>query len=376
MSSNRPSGPTRGLLSGGCLALVAVLALSLAPAPLAAQSCILTRLDTPVLNAFDTEFNPAAEGQRWQATFGWRYGYSFRHFVGTEEQTERVEEHSNVVNNVNLADVSLSYNFSARNSISVGIPFLMATRSSGLRDENRVVVQRYTRSNNRGMGDITVVGHHLLWDPVTHRRSNISLGLGVKLPTGDNMQQQNTLSFDDNGEIVAETSTADNSVQPGDGGFGLVLEGSGYKVLNEAGSTALYGSMLYIVAPQATSGVVRPGARPGEEEYSISDQYVARTGLQFGPSSWKGWSAGLGARIEGIPVHDLVGSSDGRRRPGYILSAEPSVSWTHGAHAVTLAIPWAIERNRQRSVADIQNGGHGDAAFPDYIVLANYSLRF
>jgi hypothetical protein len=355
--------------------VLALASLVLVPASLGAQSCILTRLDSPVLNAFDTEFNPAAANQRWQFTLGWRYGYSFRHFVGTEEQPQRLEEHSQVVNNVNLADLSLRYNFSARTSLTVGIPYLMATRASGLRDENRVVVKRYTRSNDRGIGDVTVVANRLLWDPATHRRSNLSLGLGLKLPTGDNQQPANRISLVD-GEEVVTTETADLSVQPGDGAFGLVLDLSGYRVLNQGGWLALYGTATYILEPQATNGVVRPGAREGETENSTTDQYVGRLGLQIGPPSWKGISVGLGARLEGIPVHDLLGSSDGRRRPGYMLSAEPSASWVHGADSVTLAIPYMLQRNRQRSVSDIRFGTHGDAAFPDYLVLASYSHRF
>ena len=104
------------------IAALAILGLLFISGTSSAQSCVLTRVESPVMNAFDDEFNPAAQDQRWQATFGWRYGYSHRHFVGTEEQVHRAEEHSQVVNNVNLADFSLRYNFNARTSISVGIP--------------------------------------------------------------------------------------------------------------------------------------------------------------------------------------------------------------------------------------------------------------
>ena len=237
------------------------------------------------------------------------------------------------------------------------------------------MVKRYTRSQTSGIGDITVVGKWLAWDPLTHHRSNLSLGLGVKLPTGDYKQKETTLSMV-GGKEVARTGIADYSVQPGDGGYGIIVETGGYKVLNAAGSLAGYGSGTYILEPQATNGVKRPGAAPGEEEVSVTDQYVARLGLQLGPASWQGLTVGLGGRLEGIPVRHLVGSSDGRRRPGYMLSVEPSLSWTRGTQSISLAMPWAVERNRQRSVADIHNGGHGDAAFPDYVVLSSYSMRF
>jgi hypothetical protein len=35
-----------------------------------------------------------------------------------------------------------------------------------------------------------------------------------------------------------------------------------------------------------------------------------------------------------------------------------------------------VYRTRERSVPDIATGGHGDAAFADWIWLANYTCRF
>lgn len=348
----------------------------MAPASLSAQSCILTRLDSPVLSAFSEDFG-ATEAQPWQATFGYRYGYSFRHFRGSHEEPHRVAEHSQVVNNVSLLDLGFRYSFDSRTSLSVGIPYVDATRDGGLRDENRVVVQRYERSHTQGLGDITAIFNRLLWDPATHRRSNLSMGVGVKFPTGDYDQKQTRLRFDDDGNIVRSTSVADFSVQPGDGAWGLILEASGYSVLNQSGSLAFYGSGTYIVQPEGNNGVLLDPDDLGEEYVAASDQYVGRVGLQLGPHSWRGVSAGLGARVEGVPVHDLIGSSRGRRRPGYMASLEPSVSWVHGDNTFSLAVPIAIERNRQRSVADrLQGSDGGDAAFPDYLVLASYAVRF
>lgn len=352
------------------LVLSASLLLS---SPAAAQSCVLTRLDSPVLNAFEDEYN--ADDLKWQVGFGWRYGYSHRHFVGTDEQEERREENSQVVNNVSIADLTVRYNHSSRLSFTLGIPYLMATRDGALRDANRHVVRRYERSSTEGLGDLTLTGKWLLFDPATHRDSNFSIGLGVKLPTGDYKQKETLISLV-NGVEVPREGIADYSVQPGDGGYGIILELGGYKIFNDSGSVAGYGSATYIFAPETTNGVVRPNASPGEEEVSVTDQYVGRLGMQVGPASWKGWSFGIGGRIEGIPPHDAFGSSYGRRRPGYIVSAEPSISWSKGVHSVSLAVPYAIQRNRQRSVADHLNGRHGDAAFPDYVVIGGYTRRF
>lgn len=373
MSTRRAPDVRPALWSRRLKVVFATLVALALPPSLSAQSCVLTRLDSPVMNGLHNDFG--AGHQRWQLDFGWRYGYSFRHFVGTDEQEERLAEHSQVVNNVNLADLSLRYNVNPRLSFAMGVPYVMASRAGALRDSNRHVIKRYTRSETNGIGDITLVGKWLVRDPASAGRANLSLGLGVKLPTGDYQQKETQLSMVA-GKEVARTGIADYSVQPGDGGYGIILESSGYKILGGSGALAGYGSGTYIVTPQADNGVVRPGAARHEEKVSVTDQYVARLGVQVGPASWRGFTVGLGGRIEGIPPHDLVGSSEGRRRPGYMVSVEPSISYTRGTQSISFAMPWAVQRNRQRSVADIANGGHGDAAFPDYIVLSSYSIRF
>jgi len=355
----RSTGAHRFAAAGAVLAA----ALLVLPGAARSQSCILTRLDSPVLSAFDPAFDPQAEGQKWMISFGYRYGKGGRHFVGTEERKERQRENSEVINEVNLVDLSLRRSFNARSSLEVGIPYLMAVREGPIRNDERELIGRQVRSNTRGIGDITVVFNRLVWDPAAHHRSNLSLGVGVKLPTGENSAHDSMLDYQD-GELVRVVETADQSVQPGDGGFGLVLQASGYRLLDADGAIAGYASGSYIIAPEGTSGTLTYRSSPEEAVMSIADQYVARAGGRLSPRSWKGWSAGLGARLEGIPPHDLFGSSDGFRRPGYILSVEPSVAWTRGVHTAQLAVPIAVERNRQRSVPDIRRGRHGDASFP------------
>ena len=364
----RPSVPA--------LVALAMLVASLAhlPAPALAQSCILTRLDSPVVDAFDPALSEDLEESRWEVSFAWRYGNADRHFVGTDEQEHRRAENSQVENEVHLLDLGVRYRFSERTNVSLGIPYLMAVRSGPIRHDGELV-GRQVRSNTRGVGDISVTANHLLFDPETHPRSNVSIGLGIELPTGESSAHDTLLVVDENGELVPQVRTADQSVQLGDGGFGFIVQASAFQILNQAGTFALYGSGIYVIAPETDSGVYTYRSRPGEQIMSIADQYAGRVGLQLAvPRS--GWSFGLGARIEGIPVHDLFGSSAGFRRPGYIVSAEPSVNWTRGPHSLSLSVPIAVQRNRQRSVPDIANGHHGDASFPDFIVLAGYSRRF
>ena len=65
----------------------------------------------------------------WSITIGYRYQHSFRHFVGTTEQTQREAQHTQVVNYINLFDVSLNYHVTPRWSVSLSMPIMNATRT-------------------------------------------------------------------------------------------------------------------------------------------------------------------------------------------------------------------------------------------------------
>ena len=80
--------------------------------------------------------------------------------------------------------------------------------------------------------------------------------------------------------------------------------------------------------------------------------------------------------MEGVPVRDAFGSSNGFRRPGYEISVEPRLMWSHRRYALNVSGPMAIERNRKISVTDMANHNHGDAAFANYTVIAGLSRTF
>ena len=293
------------------LVLVActVLFLGLAGS-LQAQSCVLTRLDSPILNAIDSSFDPLAANERWEASFAWRYGHSDRHFVGTVEQKQRQREHTEVINDVHLLDFSLRYAFNNRTSITLGIPYLMAERSGPLRNEQRELIGREVRSNTRGIGDISVVVNRLLFDPTQHSRSNFSIGLGLKFPTGANSETGTRLRFE-NGQPVITVETADQSVQPGDGGFGFIIQASGFQMINPSGSLAAYFTGTYIIEPEGDSGIYTFRSSPGEEVMSISDQYVARLGLQLGPESWKASASAPASRASRCTTSSAPATASG-----------------------------------------------------------------
>jgi hypothetical protein len=90
-----------------------------------------------------------------------------------------------------------------------------------------------------------------------------------------------------------------------------------------------------------------------------------------------GLTVTFGPRMEGAPARNLlpVGDNLGFRRPGFAISLEPGVQYAHGGNILSITIARAIYRDRTRSVPDDLTGGHGDAAFANYVWLASYSFR-
>ena len=310
----------------------------------------------------------------WVVYTTWRHQVSDRHFRGSEEQVERKAEGSEVINTINMLELGLRYNFTPQWNLTLAVPYFSAERSSALRDANRVVVDRASVESN-SVGDIVLTGRHLLFDPLTHRNGNVTLGLGIKAPTGD-YDVYDSRERLVNGQRVFTDESVDQSIQPGDGGWGAVLDFQAFQRIRDTGG-AVYGSASYLINPEGTNGVPTFRGNAGEEVMSISDQYVARAGFAYVGQSWKGFGFSLGGRIEGVPPEDLIGDSDGFRRPGFALSVEPGLSWAKGPHVFTASVPIAVHRDRQRSVPDrAVPGRHGDAAFADYIVMLGYFKSF
>jgi hypothetical protein len=107
---------------------------------------------------------------------------------------------------------------------------------------------------------------------------------------------------------------------------------------------------------------------------------MARAGFTYSIAGIKGFSVAGGIKLEGIPVYDLTGGSDGFRRPGFIWSAEPTLTYSTKSANFYLSVPVAFYRNRTQSVTDKENsitqGKHvqGDAAFADYVINAGFSI--
>lgn len=177
----------------------------------------------------------------------------------------------------------------------------------------------------------------------------------------------------------------DQSIQLGDGGTGFSVELNSF--YNFSHKVGVYGSFFYLLNPREVNGTSTTrgsAASATAKKYntdvmSVPDLFMARAGASY---TFKKFTFSGGVRIEGLPSSDLIGGDRGFRRPGYIISAEPVVTYVFKKTSLNLSVPFALKRNRTQSDSDKRRtsdtGIHqqGDAAFADYLISAGVNFRF
>ena len=314
----------------------------------------------------------------WAMSIGYRHQYSHRHFVGTTEQVERREQGTEVVNSINLFDVGLTYKFNPRWSMTLSVPILNATRIY-----DHQLFQTFFHlpnapdqvSNSNGIGDIGLSAQFWLVRPPVEKGHNVAFSFGMTFPTGSSTAKDTVETV--NGR---QTVIVDQSIQPGSGGYGISVGTQAYQRVRRA---VLYSSASYLVTPQESNGTpsisiggVSLKLSPLISTMSIPDQYLVDGGVAYPFPKIKGLALKTGLRYEGVKVRDIIGGNLGFRRPGYALSVEPGFQYERGRDTWSFNLPVAVQRNRKRSVPDQFQGGAGDAAFADYMLLFGYSRRF
>jgi len=323
----------------------------------------------------DEHPDSAVKQGAWLFNSNTRYYRSFRHFVGKQEQYQRIDMHNNVINNVETQDFTFTRLLNDRWAVAVDLPFVINSRSqlaSG-------TTTRYA-THSSGIGDIRITGYYWLLNPAKIHNFNIQMGLGLKFATGAYNYQDYFLQG--NGTHVL--GPVDQSIQPGDGGSGISLEMNTY--YNITHKFGFYGNFFYLANPRDVNGTPRSSSTPNAttiaatgDVQSVPDQYLVRLGASLSVNKF---DFSLGVRDDCLPVRDLIGNSDGFRRPGYILSAEPGVTWRLKNVAIYGFLPIAILRDRTQSLPDMRttaltgNYTHGDAAFADYVINVGVSVKF
>ncbi|WP_276503819.1 hypothetical protein [Terrimonas pollutisoli] len=351
-----------------------------------AQGCVAIRS-----NGTTCTLGKPGEAKGWQFNFNTRYFRSYKHFVGKEEQHERVENGTEVINYSLNWDLTFTKALSNRWSVAFNLPLISNVRSSmyehyGNNNSAKQGARRKTESF--GIGDIRIAAYRWLLNPVNSPNANIQAGLGIKLPTGDYKYQDYFHKLSSTEADSAVLGPVDQSIQLGDGGTGFTVELNGFYNIIHNGDFGfgVYGNFYYLINPRETNGTstARGGAVSATNQkyftsvMSVPDQYMARGGVNFMLDKFN-LSAGI--RTEAIPSSDLFGGDRGFRRPGIVTSIEPTISYTTKKGNFYVSVPVAISRNRTQSYSDklrtIDDGvkRQGDAAFADYLINAGFSIR-
>lgn len=341
-----------------------------------AQGCVAIRSTGGFCTAgADHQVDTAAS---WQFTVNNRYYKSFKHYIGTDYQKQRQVLGNEVINNAYTMDMAIYRIINPRWSIMLDLPISANARSQTYTEN--AILHRFS-THAFGAGDIRFAVYRWLLDPVKMPKGNLQVGLGLKFATGDD----NVQDYFKTSDSTKTYGPVDQSIQLGDGGTGITFELNGY--YNFSHRVGVYGNFFYLSNPRDQNGVSNAHGGPvsaasianGSNIMSVPDQYMARGGvsLQFDRLNI---SAGL--RDDCLPVHDLIGASDGFRRPGFIISAEPGVTYVFNRVSLYTYVPIAMVRDRTQSVPDKITTAltgvytHGDAAFANCVVNIGANIRF
>ena len=339
------------------------------------QGCVAIR-STGGICAMDHS-EPMDTVTKWELNVNNRYFKSFRHFVGTEEQKQRVEQGTDVINHSYTLDITPTYHLNKWWSFSLDVPILANSRSSLYEHDGKT--RHLTHSF--GIGDVRLTAYRWLINPSKMPKGNIQVGLGIKFATGDYKYQD----FFYKNDSTSVLGPVDQSIQLGDGGTGFTAEVNAFYSFSKHFSS--YANLYYLANPREQNGTsTARGGTPSASSIlyqsstmSVPDQYMIRAGFNY---IAKSLIASLGVRDECLPVYDLIGGSGGFRRPGYIISLEPGLTYSFKKISVYAFVPVALVRNRTQSVPDkikTEKTGvysQGDAAFADYAVNVGFTLAF
>jgi hypothetical protein len=360
MSTSVPVFAVAARLRIGAIATVLAV-LGLLPAVMRAQGCVPAR-------HFALSLGP--DGVVYLNTGEWIVGASYRYLYADEGWlgTHSWPAYATVVGNqitVHSVDVQATYAFNSRLSVTATVPFVHGKTSNPREHDG---TRRDVTAS--GLGDMRVVVNRWLFEPETHPDWNIAIGLGLKFPTGN--ENAKATFYKPTGPQVLPV---DISIQPGDGGLGVILELSAFRRV--APRLHAYANGFYLVNPREQNKAFAHAPIQGQiRNLSVPDQYQARAGLSWEAAPESGLALSLGLRFDGVPAHDRIGGSEGFRRPGYVLYADPGLTWSDGRNTLNLHVPVRLDANRTRNVYDIRAGTDGGGAFASHLIVTSFSRRF
>jgi len=300
---------------------------------------------------------------QWQLMLSSRSQRADQFYSGSE----RSAPEGAVVRRDYAAEVAATYALSGQGNLTLGIPIT----SQSLNRRAPFPSGPYDEQQSRGIGDFTLVTRYWLQNRFKSATGNVSVGLGLKFPTGNDSavdQYRNSQGQD------PQVKPVSGSLQPGQGGYGAILD---LQAFRDLGGVTLFASGYYLINPRNTTntyslavGLNGVDNTPANARYnSVPDLYVARVGLAAPFRPLKGVSMSLAGRMEGSPRRDLVGKSDGWRLAGYGVFVEPGLSYSNGPDTWAFNLPLRVHQYHLAAPGVVRE------TFADEVFLFSYSTR-
>lgn len=311
------------------------------------QGCIIVRNVSGLgqYNLTSKSFSTA----NWQISINNRYFKAYRDYKGKVD-LKTPPPNQNVIKSFSM-DLAVTRLLPHGWSLDLGFPISANSRTSNAEHGGPNTSRRSTSAF--GMGDLQFTALKWLLKPSNNQKGNIQLGLGIKFPTGD-FKKQGYFYRNDTTRVL---SILNPSIQLGDGGTGIIAELNTYYFLDPKRTFSLYGNLYYLANPTDVNGTQYTMGKPetaanillGAYDVSVIDVFSIRVGLNY---DVKSWSLSAGIRDEGAPVYDLIGKSDGIRRSGYTLSAEPGVIYKFKSLSIYSYVPFLLSHEVKQSALD------------------------
>ena len=291
------------------------------------------------------------EPTKWFLNITQRYFKAHDTYSGTEYVRE--PDWGIKTTRVYLINFGVTRVFDKGWAVALDVPVLAGSRYAWRFEHVNPDSSKHT-THSFGLGDVRVTGFKWLWDVAGATRGNIQVGLGLKLPTG---RYDYSDYFYTNPQSNTEKKWApvNSAIQPGDGGTGITTEINAFYSLTR--SIILYGNVFYLFNPRDVNGVSTTFGRDAtvnqiastSNVYSVPDSYTFRAGANVAVRNFTIWG---GLRMEGSPVHDVIGKSNGQRRAGKTVSIDPGINYKFRSVTLYTFIPIPIHRQTRQTVPD------------------------
>ncbi len=266
------------------------------------------------------------------------------------------------INEQNQFNFDFTYGLSNRWSLSINVP--VHKNSFSVRRQRPGTQERvWQETESAGIGDVTVRARY--WVMSTEKDDhNVGVSVGLKVPTG---------KADRTDDVFGRQIPVDTSVQTGDKGWGFTTGVQGFQ---RAGRVTLYGNASYLFNPRDTTGTPTffgTLTNPNNTVVnSASDQFSTLVGASVRVKNrWPVPS--IAYRLEGVPVHDRIGSSNGFRRPGAFGFVEPGVNYAYRNQLFSFGVAVRQYVNVKDATSSVRIE---DATIPKYMYFAAYGVRF